>query len=198
MTDSIQRRARRLVVAPIERRIDHRRFRHSPGIVAEVAVEIAASDPDHIAEHFVGPVDRAGDRLGIRIEQELRAVEAHAALRIVRAVNAIAVKLPGPHVRQKQMPDLVGVLGHRDADVLLRRLGAIEQAKIHRRRILREDREVHAVAHPRGAKRIRITEPNFYRSHASRSYPTGGFGWQSGTRPVHRWDARTMLKRAFG
>ena len=154
-----------LVVAPIERVVDHDRFRHSPRIVAQIARQVFRLAADDIARHFVRPIDPAGDRLGIGIDEQLRVVETQPALRIIRTENPEAVKLPGPHVRQEDVPDLVGVLGHRDADIFLACFGAIEETEIDRGRCLGEKRKIHPVAEPGGAERIRIAEPDFDGSH---------------------------------
>ena len=87
------------------------------------------------------------------------------AFRIVGTENAIAVKLPRSHIGQENVPDLIGVLGHRDANVFLARIGRIEKTEINRRGAFGEEGEIDAVLHPGGAERIGIAEPNFYGSH---------------------------------
>src|SRR5207253_10613860 len=62
------------------------------------------------------------------------------------------------------MPDLIGMFGHWNANILLARLDIIEEAKINRRGRFRKKRKVHAVAQPRRAKWIWKTEPSLYRS----------------------------------
>ena len=48
---------------------------------------------DRIAEQRVAPLDRAGDRLGVRIEQQLGRIESMTFARRVRPVHPITVKL---------------------------------------------------------------------------------------------------------
>ena len=67
------------------------------------------------------------------------------------------------------MPHLIGVLGHRDADIFLSRFDEIEKTKIHRGRVLGEDGEVRAIPHPSRAEWIWVAEPDFYRGHKLRS-----------------------------
>ena len=45
----------RAVAAPIEGVVDHHRFRHSPGVIAEIARQIFRFAADDVAEHFVAP-----------------------------------------------------------------------------------------------------------------------------------------------
>src|SRR5437868_11974955 len=162
---TVERNAGPFVIAPIERVIDHRGFRHPPRVVAEIAGEILLRPADDVAEHFVRPIHLPRDRFRVRIDQQLRAVETHSVLRIVRAVNAIAIKLSRPHIRKKDVPDLVGLFRYRDPDIFLRRIDVIEEAKIDRGRVLGKNREVDSVAEPGRSERIRIAEPNFYRRH---------------------------------
>jgi hypothetical protein len=56
------------------------------------------------------------------------------------------------------MPDLVGLLAQLDPLDLAPALG-IEQAQLHALGLLREEREVHALAVPGRAERIRPTGP---------------------------------------
>src|SRR5207253_10455922 len=69
------------------------------------------------------------------------------------------------------MPHLIGVLCHWYANVLLPRIHAVEKTKIGRRRVLGEESEIDAVAHPGCAERIRVTEPGLNGCHnGKRSY----------------------------
>ena len=63
------------------------------------------------------------------------------------------------------MPDLVGVFRHWDPDVFLASIVRIEEAKVDRGGALGEEGKIDAIPEPGGAERIRITEPNFNRSH---------------------------------
>ena len=161
----MERRAEPLVVPPIESVIDHHRFWHSPRVVAKISGQILLFAPHDIAKHFVRPIHLPRDRLRVRIDQQFRAVEAQAALRIVRPGNAVTVELARPHIGQKHVPHLVGMLRHRDANIFLRRVELIEEAEVDRVRHLGKEREIHSVAEPRRSERIGITQPNFYRRH---------------------------------
>ena len=86
-------------------------------------------------------------------------IEAMTTLRIIRAVNAIAVELTRSCIRQVGMPDLVGVLGELYA-VELALTGLVEQADLDLFRILREQGEIDALAIPSCAQRIRLTWPH--------------------------------------
>ena len=59
------------------------------------------------------------------------------------------------------MPDLVGLLGHADADLLVGGVGAVKEAEIDAGGVLGIEGEVDAVAAPRGAQGIRLAEPDF-------------------------------------
>src|ERR1700693_1977249 len=154
-----------LVIAPNKRVIDDHRFWHSPRVIAKIARQIFQLVADDVGKHFIGPIDFACDRFGIRIEQQLGTVEAHPVLGIVRTVDAVTVKLSRFYIRQENVPDLIGVFGHWDPHVFLGRIHAVEETKINRGRGLGKYGEVNAIPQPGGAERIRITKPNFYRSH---------------------------------
>src|SRR5204863_8850240 len=96
---------------------------------------------------------------------------------------AIAIKLSRPHIRKKDVPDLVGLFRYRDPDIFLGRIDIIEEAKIDRGRVLGKNREVDSVAEPGRSERIGIAEPNFYRRHkTSVFYPLRARPWQRMTK----------------
>ncbi len=156
-------RGRCTLCAPAESRIDHGTAWHVTGAVAAVETEIAIAVTQGVAEQVWGPLQFADDLLGIGIQQQLVGIEAMALFRRIRAVHPVAVTLPGPHVRQVAVPDLVGVLGQRDTlDFTVAR---VEQAEFHPGSVPRVQREVHtqavpgrpqrerpAFAHPRGLR----------------------------------------------
>ena len=111
--------------------VDHDRLRHSPGVIAKILRQIFLLAADDVTEHLIRPVHLSGDRLRVRIEKKFRTIEAQPALRIVRTGNAETVELSRPHIRQKHVPDLIGVFGDRDANVFFGGLDAVEQAKIN-------------------------------------------------------------------
>ena len=68
---------------------------------ARVEVVAAARVGPAVAEDGLVPLELAVDRLRVRVEQQLVRVAAQAAARVVRAVDAVAVALPGPDAGQR-------------------------------------------------------------------------------------------------
>ena len=153
------------VPLPIEGVIDHDRLGNAPCVIAEILSQIFVFAADDVAKHFVRPVYFSRDRFRIRIEKKFRAVESQTALRIVRTRNAKAVQLARSHIRQKHMPDLIGMFGHWNTNIFLARVRVIEQTKIDRGGGFGKKRKVDPIAQPCCAKRIWITKPSLYRSH---------------------------------
>ena len=87
-------------------------------------------------------------------------VEAQTASGFVSTVNPIAVQLPGTDIRQEDMPGLLGLLGHGNAQFTGVRLGRVEQAKLDRGGILRVEGKVDAFLSECGAQRIGLSAPN--------------------------------------
>src|SRR5204863_4021497 len=113
------------------------------------------------------------DGFRIRIEKEFRAIEPQPALRIVRTGNAKTVQLPWSHNRQKYVPDLVGVVDDRNANIFFGSVNILEQAKLNRSGRFGKKGKVDAVAQPRRAQGIWITEPGPYRSHKRAAHLCG-------------------------
>jgi hypothetical protein len=99
------------VVSPVECRVRDLALRHAASTVASAERQVGGRPADAIAEVGVAPTEFADDRLRIRIEQQLVAIEAVAARRVVRPIAAVTVKLPRRDVGEVAVPDLVGVLG---------------------------------------------------------------------------------------
>ncbi len=100
----------------------------------------------------------AGDRLCIRVEQQLVRVEALALLGLVGAVDAVAVELAGFQSRHVAVPDEVGALAQlqpRD----FAPAGLVEEAELDALGMAREEREVDALVVPGGAERIGGARP---------------------------------------
>ena len=95
----------------------------------------------------VAPDQPPGEPLGVRIEQELVGIEAVAVLGLIRAVNAVAIELPGRNVIEVAVPDVLAALGKFDALELAPAL-AVEQAKLDLLRVGGEQRKVGAPAVP--------------------------------------------------
>ena len=95
--------------------------------------------------------------LRVRIDQQLRGVEAPPVSRVVRAVDAVAVPLPGPDAGQVAVPVERRPLV--DVDALLAAV-LVEQAELDALGVLREEREVRAAAVPVGPERERPPGPH--------------------------------------
>src|SRR6185295_5453179 len=122
---------------------------------------------------FIRPAYRADDRFRVRIQQELRAVETHAPLWLVRAGYAKTVQLSRPRVGQKDMPNMVRTFLDRDPDVFFRVLHAVDQAKLNSAGVRGKNRKVHAVPRPGCAQWIGLTEKRSYRSHKRAAHLSG-------------------------
>src|SRR5688572_4689846 len=70
-----------------------------------------------------------------------------AVLRLIRTIDTIAIKLPGPRFRQIAMPDAIGLLGQLDS-LQFAPAARVEQTQLNLARVLREQREVHSLAIP--------------------------------------------------
>src|SRR5215472_6267159 len=105
-------------------------------------------------------MDRSADGFRVRVDQQLRRVEAIAVRGIVRAMYAIAVELAGTHVREIAVPNLIGALANADHIRFDRIVFTIEEAEIDRRCIFGEQGEVDALAVPRCSERIGFAGPD--------------------------------------
>src|SRR5882757_5929691 len=84
---------------------------------------------------------RTCERLRIGIEQQFVGIEAMAMLRLIGAMNAIAVLCAWADIGEIAVPDIVGAL--RQADSLqLTAVAGIEQAQFDLLRICRKDRKI--------------------------------------------------------
>src|SRR5688572_26142071 len=106
------------------------------------------------------PPGRAADDFRVRIEHELVRIEAVARVRRIGPVHAVAIELPGVHVRQIPVPDHVRLLLQRNRQRFDLGVDRIEQAELDSRRMLGEHREVHADTVPGRAKRRRRARPD--------------------------------------
>ena len=142
------------VVAPGERALDDDALLHRARVVAAVEREVLAVRADPVAVVRVGPAQLSRQRLRVRVEQQLVVVEAVSALGVVRPVHAVAVQHTGARVGQITVPHLVGVLGQRDA-AELPPAAPVEHAQLDLFGMRAEQCEVHALAVPRRAQRVR-------------------------------------------
>ena len=86
--------ARRAVIPPGKGRIDDHRQGRIGGAVPLVEGQVRFRIAYTIAEELVGPPHIAADGLGIGIEQHLVGVKTVALLRLIGAMDAIAIELP--------------------------------------------------------------------------------------------------------
>src|SRR5262249_32639863 len=90
---------------------------------------------------------RNHDAPAVGIEEYLARVEAHPVRRIERALDAIAVQLPGPDVRDEYVPVVVRAVGYRIEPNEARGLwvvDTIEQEELYSRCVSREQAPVDA------------------------------------------------------
>ena len=154
---AIPRHAQRPVIFPGERGIDDDALRNAAGAVVGIGLEILEGRADLVGEERIAPLDGAGDRFRVRIDEQLRGIEAVAVGRIVRSVDAIAVELTGADVRQIAVPDLIGPIAKTDLVRLDSVVLAMKQAQLDRGRVFGKEGEVDALAVPRGAERVWFT-----------------------------------------
>src|ERR1039457_3333787 len=113
--------------------------------------------------------DRADDRLGVGVEQQLRRVEAKSVFRLVGAVDAVAVALSRTNARQIDVPVVRGLVLDRDPGLVVI---LVEQAQLDALGALGEQREVRALAVPARAERKRLSTPD--ERHLTSAPASGG------------------------
>jgi len=94
--------------------------------VPVVKGEIGFGVTHTVGKEFVGPPHIAANRLGIGVEHQLAGVKAVALLRLVRAVDPVAVELPREDLWQVHMLDLVCPFRHRQTLGRLLRVDRVE------------------------------------------------------------------------
>src|SRR5262245_51144597 len=144
------------LLSPGERLVHYDAFGHAAGIVSAVERQVGACAAGAVTEMSIAPGQTPADPFGIGIDQKLVRIEAKAALRLIRAVDPIAVELPRRHVVEITVPDVFGALRQLDALDLATAV-AVEQAKHHLFSIRRKQRKIRAPPIPAGAKRVRQT-----------------------------------------
>ena len=140
-----------LVVAPVEIGVHHGRFHGVWGRVERVHAGnvVRALEPIRV-EAFIA-VDVAFDSFRVGVEQQLVRVEAVALLGPIGAMHTVAVEQAGAFQRQIAVPDEIGLLRHDDALEFTATV-RVEQTQFDLRRVLRKEREIHALAVPRGTQ----------------------------------------------
>ena len=124
-----------------------------------------------VAEARPRPVDVAGDRLGVRVEQQLGRVAPQALGGLPRSVDPVAVALAGADVGEVDVPAVAVDLGQLDPLLFDRAVvpgvagaavGAVvvaEQAQLDTVGDAGEQREIGARAVVVGAERVRVAHP---------------------------------------
>ena len=143
------------VALPVEGPVDHDTVRDRGGGVRGVGSVLAARRIRERPRPVVG--DRPVDRLRVRVDQELRRVEAVPGARVPEAVHPVAVPLARPHARKVRVPHVRRVLAELDPFL---RSGLVEQAELDPLGVLAEEGEVRPVAVPRRAERKRPPGPD--------------------------------------
>ena len=175
------------VAFPVEFVIDYLGAGHAARAVAPVARQVLLLVADGVAELGVGPVDRADDRLRVRVEQQLVGIEAVSLVGRVGPVRAIGVELPGAKPRNIPVPHEVGALAQHEA-LRLALAAVVEEAQLHLLGVARVDREVDALVVEGGAEREGRSRPElerrvgrgFYHVVVSSRRPRNGISIQSG------------------
>ena len=126
------------VVAPLEPWVGDHRPRHERRAVRVVAFPVVAAE--RVTVNGGVPPDLAVDRRGVGIEQQLARIAPQAVLRVVRAVDAVAVTLPVADPRQEAVPHVAVDLGH--VQPLFRGAALVEQAQLDSLGYLGKQREV--------------------------------------------------------
>ena len=176
----VHRRVGRAVVLPLEAIVDDHALRDRQRVVGGVHHEVgvvAGTRVGLVREHVAAAeAHLALDRLRVRVDQQLVRVEAVAGARVVGAVDAVAVALPGTDAGQVHVPVERRALA--DLDPLLDVL-VVEQAQLDALGVLGEQREVGALPVPGRTQRERPARPDVsHRGHVSRtSAPDSGGRW---------------------
>ncbi len=158
----------RHVAGPGEGRVDHDAFRQLARAVSGVLRQVLLGVPDRVAEDLIGRADRARDRHGVGVQEQLVGVEPMAGLRVVGAVDAIAVELARADVRQVAVPHVVRALLQLDAERLLLVSRGLEQTEVDGVGVLREQGEVDALSVPRRPQRVGLAGPDSHQSPSRR------------------------------
>ena len=137
---------RRLVVAPVERRVDDHVTRHVRGAVRGVD---GRAVPHPVGKQRLVPAQLALDGLAVRVEQELGRIAPVPEFRLVGTMYTVGVALAGTYPRQVAMPDEAIHLGQRDPGLrapggAVAVVARLEQAQLDGRRHLGEQGEIGA------------------------------------------------------
>src|SRR5271166_2948467 len=109
--------------------------------------------PDRVTENCRIPLKFADVSAGVGVQEQLHRVKAVSGLRLVRAMDTIAIDLAWPDLRQPPMKDLIRVFRQHHSLKFGLAL-SIEQANFSLGGMGGEESEVHSLAIPMSAKRI--------------------------------------------
>jgi len=107
------------------------------------------------------PIDHARQGLRVRVNQQLRGIEAVAAWRVIGAIHAVAVKLPGGAPWKIDVPGVTRTLPDGNDAARCGGFRRVKQAKVNALRIFGIEGEIHAFPVPSGAEGRRSAGPNF-------------------------------------
>ena len=154
----VQRGVGRAVEPPVERRVDHDALGDERDTV-EVVLRVLRF-VEVIRENRFVPVPQALDRLGVRIEQQLRGIAPMSVLRRPRTVHSKAVALARPDSGHVPVP--AQRRGFRQIHHVCLMSMLVEEAELDTLRRFREHGEVRARAVEMRAKGIRLTWPDLH------------------------------------
>ena len=168
----VPRGARRRIVAPGEAVAGDGGERGRGGAVAIVAGEVLVRVAEAVGEQRRVPTQRPADAARVGIEHELAGIEAQAVVRLVGAVNPVAVELAGTDAGDVAVPHAGATFGEDDAPRLPRGMRGVEETELDAAGVGGEEREVDAETIPGGAEGIRGTES--YAGHREQSFTASG------------------------
>ena len=158
-------RLRQAIARPVEERVDDDRLHHRCRGVLSLQ---ESGSPKSYPKTSLTPLDLPVHGLCIRVEEELAGVEARAGGRVVLAVHAVAVSLPGAHLRQIRVPDVGIDVDHLDARLFA---AVAEQTEFDALSTLAEESEVRSVAIEGRAERVARTGPGLHIASIVRPTP---------------------------
>jgi hypothetical protein len=142
--------------------VDDDRLGHRGRAVAIVLRQVGVGMAERVPEDQLVPAHVPVDRLGVGVDEQLGRVEAVALLRLVGAVDPIAVALAGTDPGEVDVPDQIRLLRNADPGQLVIAFGTFEKAELDTGGVLGEQGEVDALAVPRGPEGIWAAGPGLH------------------------------------
>src|SRR3972149_3664222 len=134
--------------------VRHDRLRDDAGVVPVVPGEVLFRRLRVVRQEQVADVLRpCGERLRVRVDEELAPVEPHPACRVERPLHLVAVELPRLHPVDEDVPEMLRPVLDPD-DVRRIPVLPVEQEEKDLRRVLGIEGEVDAFRSRRGAQGI--------------------------------------------